>query len=112
MFSFQSQKIINDHIEHRRQERYENPIRFNVKPTVGERSLRRPPIQPKQPTYETDKTLESLGQDGPHPGKHKADTVVAISRLCRDDPRYVNDIKMASFGLKCFFHYSCLSGAY
>ncbi|XP_033744012.1 spermatogenesis-associated protein 4-like [Pecten maximus] len=62
-----SQKIINDHIEHRRQERYENPVRFNVKPTLGERSLRRPPVQPKQLTYETDRTLDSIGKDGPHP---------------------------------------------
>jgi hypothetical protein len=55
-FSFQSQKIINDHIEHRRQERYQNPDRFNVKPTLGEQCVRRPPPQPTQPTFE-DSTL-------------------------------------------------------
>jgi len=56
----QSQKIINEHIEHRRQERYANPDRFNVKPTLGERSMRRPPPQPKQMTYDTDKTIEEV----------------------------------------------------
>ena len=51
-----SVKIINDHIEHRRQERYQNPDRFNVKPTLGEQCVRRPPPQPTQPTFE-DSTL-------------------------------------------------------
>ncbi|KAL5012731.1 hypothetical protein ScPMuIL_011282 [Solemya velum] len=38
-----AQRIINDHIEHRRQERFSEPKRFNVKPSLGERSLRKPP---------------------------------------------------------------------
>ncbi|CAL1530912.1 unnamed protein product [Lymnaea stagnalis] len=36
-----SQKIINEHIEHRRQERREYPKRFGIKPTLGDRCLRR-----------------------------------------------------------------------
>ncbi|KAL8574621.1 hypothetical protein ACOMHN_055686 [Nucella lapillus] len=35
------QKIINEHIDHRRIERMLEPARFNIKPTVGERCLRR-----------------------------------------------------------------------
>jgi len=37
-----SQKIINDHIEHRRQERQEEPNRFGILPTLGDRCVRRP----------------------------------------------------------------------
>lgn len=37
-----SQKIINDHIEHRRQERCSEPERFGIKPTLGDRCVRRP----------------------------------------------------------------------
>ncbi|XP_052796928.1 spermatogenesis-associated protein 4-like [Mya arenaria] len=37
-----SQKIINEHIDHRRMERQENPDRFNIRPSVGEASFRRP----------------------------------------------------------------------
>lgn len=38
----QAQKIINEHIEHRRQERQENPERFNIHPSIGDASFRRP----------------------------------------------------------------------
>jgi len=37
-----SQKIINDHIEHRREERQESPSRFGITPTLGDRAVRRP----------------------------------------------------------------------
>lgn len=37
-----SQRIINDHIEHRRQERGDDPARFDIKPTLGDRCVRRP----------------------------------------------------------------------
>ena len=40
---FQAQSIINDHIEHRRMERVEEPMRFDRKPTLGELAVRRPP---------------------------------------------------------------------
>ncbi|KAL4230774.1 spermatogenesis-associated protein 4 [Mactra antiquata] len=40
--SQKAQKIINEHIDHRRLERRENPDRFNIKPSVGESSFRRP----------------------------------------------------------------------
>ncbi|KAJ8297446.1 hypothetical protein KUTeg_023977 [Tegillarca granosa] len=55
-----SQKIINDHIEHRRQERFENPERFNVKPTLGDLCLRRPPPQPKQPSFAAEPTMDDI----------------------------------------------------
>ncbi|KAK3100467.1 hypothetical protein FSP39_020512 [Pinctada imbricata] len=58
-----SQKIINDHIQHRQQERAENPARFNVKPTLGERCLRRPPPTPGQTTFDKDSTQHTLGVD-------------------------------------------------
>uniref|UniRef100_A0A0B7AAM7 CH-like domain-containing protein n=1 Tax=Arion vulgaris TaxID=1028688 RepID=A0A0B7AAM7_9EUPU len=43
-----SQKIINDHIEHRREERRSNPSRFDIKPTLGDRCVRRSITQPKK----------------------------------------------------------------
>lgn len=54
-----AQRIINDHIEHRRQERYQNPERFQVKPTLGEKCLRRPPPVPSQPTFEDSTLLDN-----------------------------------------------------
>lgn len=38
-----AQSIISDHIEHRRMERVEEPMRFDRKPTLGEMAVRRPP---------------------------------------------------------------------
>ncbi|XP_070198100.1 spermatogenesis-associated protein 4-like isoform X2 [Littorina saxatilis] len=35
-------KIINDHIDHRRIERLQDPARFNIKPSIGERCVRKP----------------------------------------------------------------------
>ena len=43
----QAYDIISDHIEHRRQERVENPGRFDRKPTLGELAVRRPPPPPQ-----------------------------------------------------------------
>ncbi|KAM9470463.1 spermatogenesis-associated protein 4 [Clarias gariepinus] len=37
------QNIIHRHLEHRREERSQNPQRFNVKPTLGEQAVRLPP---------------------------------------------------------------------
>ena len=40
----QAQDIINQHIEYRRQERTENPERFDRKPTLGELAPRSAPV--------------------------------------------------------------------
>ncbi|XP_077984147.1 spermatogenesis-associated protein 4-like [Glandiceps talaboti] len=45
-----AQNIVDRHIEYRREERYENPERFDMMPTLGQLSPRKPP----QPTYEED----------------------------------------------------------
>ena len=37
----QCQKIINDHIDHRRIERLQAPERFDIKPSIGERCVRK-----------------------------------------------------------------------
>ncbi|KAI5104786.1 spermatogenesis-associated protein 4, partial [Silurus meridionalis] len=37
------QNIIHRHVEHRREERSQNPQRFNVKPMLGEQAIRLPP---------------------------------------------------------------------
>lgn len=52
--------IISDHIEYRRQERMENPKRFDRKPTLGERAVRRapPPSQNDQEGYYDDEEEE------------------------------------------------------
>uniref|UniRef100_K1QF98 Spermatogenesis-associated protein 4 n=1 Tax=Magallana gigas TaxID=29159 RepID=K1QF98_MAGGI len=71
-----AQKIINDHIQHRNLERFENPERFDVKPTLGEKCLRRPPPQPSQPTFDAESTQHTFtvdpsqkpgGEDNPLP---------------------------------------------
>ena len=41
----QSQKIITDHWKHRRVERLQDPARFDIEPTIGERCMRRPVIE-------------------------------------------------------------------
>lgn len=41
-FLLQCQKIISSHIDHRRLERQTNPKRFDIKPTLGERCIRKP----------------------------------------------------------------------
>lgn len=62
--SQKAQKIINEHIEHRRNERYENPQRFNVHPTLGEMCTRKPLPQPQEPISEqTD--LQDQGKMSP-----------------------------------------------
>ncbi|XP_041358667.1 spermatogenesis-associated protein 4-like [Gigantopelta aegis] len=38
-----AQRIITDHVDHRRIERMEDPSRFRILPTIGERSIRRHP---------------------------------------------------------------------
>lgn len=38
-----AQAIINDHLEHRRQERVEDPRRFGIRPTLGQRCPRKVP---------------------------------------------------------------------
>ncbi|XP_074650094.1 spermatogenesis-associated protein 4-like [Tubulanus polymorphus] len=55
-----AQDIINDHIEHRRVERMENPDRFNIRPTLGELSERIPSQNP--PTYENESTMISTAR--------------------------------------------------
>ncbi|XP_033095906.1 spermatogenesis-associated protein 4-like [Anneissia japonica] len=35
-----AQEVINRRIEHRQKERYEDPVRYNVKPTIGQLSVR------------------------------------------------------------------------
>ncbi len=51
MFFFsQAQSIINSHIGHRKQERYEMPDRFDKKPTLGEKAVRSAPPPPSRAT--------------------------------------------------------------
>ncbi|KAH9519883.1 spermatogenesis-associated protein 4 [Bulinus truncatus] len=45
--SQKAQKIMNDHIDHRRQERTENPKRFGIKPSLGDRCIRRADMMQK-----------------------------------------------------------------
>jgi len=60
--SEKSQKIINTHIEHRRQERTENPARFGITSTLGDRCVRRP--EPPQ-TLQSEPTHLSAATDVP-----------------------------------------------
>lgn len=60
-----AQKIINEHIEHRREERYENPERFNVKPTIGELSMRKPVPPPQDPTTSDMTETQEQGKMSP-----------------------------------------------
>ncbi|KAK3599536.1 hypothetical protein CHS0354_006671 [Potamilus streckersoni] len=62
-----AQKIINDHIDQRKQQRQMNPERFNSKPSLGEKCVRRPPQpQPSAPPAEEQDQEETTGpQDQP-----------------------------------------------
>jgi len=54
-----AQAIINSHVEHRRQERVEDPRRFRIKPTLGQLCPRKAP----PPDYETT-TEQASPRDG------------------------------------------------
>lgn len=47
----QSQKLINDHLEHRRDERRTDPLRFGIKPTLGDRCVRRSSSISSKPSF-------------------------------------------------------------
>lgn len=49
-----AQHIINNHIEHRAQERLRDPARFDRKPTLGELAARRPPVNSPIKQSDTD----------------------------------------------------------
>ncbi|KAF6034657.1 SPATA4 [Bugula neritina] len=42
---FKAHDVIRNHVEQRRIERLQNPERFDIKPTIAERAVRRPPPQ-------------------------------------------------------------------
>ncbi|XP_064637152.1 spermatogenesis-associated protein 4-like [Lineus longissimus] len=48
-----AQTIINNHVEHRQIERLEDPERFNIKPTLGDLSQRKPPPPPQTLSQES-----------------------------------------------------------
>ena len=58
-FSPQAQHILNEHIEHRRQERVEDPARFDKKPTLGELAVRHPPLPEPVDAESVDKTMSA-----------------------------------------------------
>jgi len=58
-----SQRIINEHIEHRRQQRAEDPKRFGIKSTLGDRCLRRP--EPPQTLHESSTMSREVSTDVP-----------------------------------------------
>jgi len=58
-----AQHIINQHIEHRREERFENPERFDKKPTLGDLAIRHPPLPPA--SEETDLSPRSEAKSKP-----------------------------------------------
>ncbi|XP_013386771.1 spermatogenesis-associated protein 4-like [Lingula anatina] len=62
-----AQEIIGSHVEHRRQERLEDPRRFGIKPTLGERSPRRPP-----PPLHGNTEFSELERGIMHSKKHSA----------------------------------------
>ncbi|PVD35250.1 hypothetical protein C0Q70_06531 [Pomacea canaliculata] len=54
-------KIISDHVDHRHLERILDPVRFGIKPSVGERCLRKPLSEVRSaPNKEAEKTLGIL----------------------------------------------------
>ncbi len=55
-YFLKAQSIISAHIDHRRQERFEDPERFNKKPTLGELAPRKAP-PPSQ-------VVEQISQEG------------------------------------------------
>lgn len=48
-YTLQAQNIINIHVDRRRDERIQDPVRFDMKPTLGEKARRSvPPITPSE----------------------------------------------------------------
>ena len=69
----QCQKIINDHIDHRRVERLQEPTRFDIKPSIGERCVRKPiPTQAVSDETEDEKVAGDGGEMAP-PGREQSE---------------------------------------
>ncbi|XP_028404675.1 spermatogenesis-associated protein 4-like isoform X2 [Dendronephthya gigantea] len=51
--------IINKHVERRKQERMGDPGRYGIKPSLGERSIRKPPTFDTAQSYQTNATDET-----------------------------------------------------
>ncbi|XP_046853393.1 spermatogenesis-associated protein 4-like [Xenia sp. Carnegie-2017] len=54
-----AETIINKHLERRLQERVDNPERYGIKPSLGERSIRKPVYFESAESYLTDVTKEA-----------------------------------------------------
>ena len=54
LFLFQAQDLINRHIQHRQEDRMEDPDRFNIQPSIGMRCIRRPLPQTPHSTLDKD----------------------------------------------------------
>lgn len=59
-----AQEVIHKRIQHRQEERLEDPERFSIKPTIGQRCVRRPPLQPGL-SYEQDEEVMTREQRSP-----------------------------------------------
>ncbi|KAK2839129.1 hypothetical protein Q7C36_013943 [Tachysurus vachellii] len=58
--------IIHRHVDLRREERVQNPQRFNVKPTLGEQAVRLPPSHTHTPPPSPSSSLSSSSSSSPH----------------------------------------------
>jgi len=82
-----SQKIINDHIDHRRIERLQDPDRFYIKPSIGERCVRKAmPAEVVSTEQSNDEEEEMTRQMIPNaaptggPGREQSDVSLPITR--------------------------------
>lgn len=75
------QKIINDHIDHRRIERFQDPARFNIKPTVGERCLRKSlPAQMAEQVEEEKAPEDSMEAPAAPVGREQSEMSIPMTR--------------------------------
>jgi len=68
--------VIRNHVEQRRADRLQDPDRFDIKPTIAEQALRRPPPQTtaydEVPDMRTSAARETLTRSVPHTGARKS----------------------------------------
>ncbi|XP_059144024.1 spermatogenesis-associated protein 4-like isoform X2 [Physella acuta] len=74
-----TQKIINDHIEHRRQQRMDDPKRFGIKLSIGDRCVRQPNHQIKA-LSETSHMTSATDMYSELDGDHESESQSPITR--------------------------------
>ncbi|XP_070554443.1 spermatogenesis-associated protein 4-like [Ptychodera flava] len=91
-----AQNIVDNHIEHRREERFENPERFDIEPTLGQLSPRKPP----QHSYDADDISPDPRDTKPNSQQIKRPTPPTKSRTSQPPSREPSMVQFKEIQVK------------